>query len=157
MCAKDACQGAIFVAGASCVLTTQVSQRNASDFVTHCHHTPLHLCCQLDHNMIQNSQLLGGGLEYCCEKNCKPCYFLIMCAQFLSRGQYTTQIASSQPPSDVPKVLMKQFIKGTNVGSNNLHPSLDFDDGVLMPKLAKKSEFDLDGQRWKRDWVVIGS
>jgi hypothetical protein len=33
---------------------------------------------------------------------------------------------------------MKQFSKGTNIGSNNLHPSLDFGDGVLMPKLAKK-------------------
>jgi hypothetical protein len=39
-------------------------------------------------------------------------------------------------------LLMKLLIKGTNIGSNNLHPSLDFSDGVLMPKLAKKSEFD---------------
>jgi hypothetical protein len=41
---------------------------------------------------------------------------------------------------DVPEVWTKQFIKGTNIGSNNLHP-LDFGDGVLMPKLAKKGEF----------------
>ncbi len=43
----------------------------------------------------------------------------------------------------VPEVLAKQFIKETNIGSNNLHPSLDFGDGVLMPKLAKMSEFDV--------------
>ncbi len=51
---------------------------------------------------------------------------------------------------DVPEVWTKQFSKGTNIGSNNLHPSLDFGDGVLMPKLAKKSELrllqTLDGQ-----------
>ncbi len=35
---------------------------------------------------------------------------------------------------DVPEVWTKQFIKGTNIGSNNLHPSLDFGDDVLMPK-----------------------
>ncbi len=42
---------------------------------------------------------------------------------------------------DVPEVWMKQFSKETNIGSNNLHPSLDFGDGMLMPKLTKKSEF----------------
>ena len=42
---------------------------------------------------------------------------------------------------DVPEVWTKQFCKGTNIGSNNLHASLDFGDGVLMPKVAKKSEF----------------
>jgi hypothetical protein len=63
---------------------------------------------------------------------------------------------------DVPEVLTKQFIKGTNIGSNNLHPSLDFGDSVLMPKLAKKSEFGVgvlqkwDGRRSKHDWIVIG-
>jgi hypothetical protein len=44
---------------------------------------------------------------------------------------------------DVPEVLAKQFIKGINIDSNNLHPSLDFGDGVLMLKLAKKSEFNV--------------
>jgi hypothetical protein len=42
---------------------------------------------------------------------------------------------------DVPEVWTKQFCKRTNIGSNNLHSSLDFGDGVLMPKVAKKSEF----------------
>ncbi len=42
---------------------------------------------------------------------------------------------------DVPEVWTKRFCKGTNIGSNNLHVSLDFDDGMLMPKVAKKSEF----------------
>jgi hypothetical protein len=31
--------------------------------------------------------------------------------------------------------------QGHNIGSNDLHPSLDFGDGMLMPKLAKQSEF----------------
>jgi hypothetical protein len=44
---------------------------------------------------------------------------------------------------DVPEVWTKEYNKGTNIGSNNLHPSLDFDDGVLMLKLAKKNEFDI--------------
>jgi hypothetical protein len=61
----------------------------------------------------------------------------------------------------IPKVWTKRFCKGNNIGSNNLHASLDFGDGVLMPKVEKKSEFSgprtLDGQRWKYDWVVIGS
>jgi hypothetical protein len=39
---------------------------------------------------------------------------------------------------DIPEVRMKQFCKGTNIGSNNFHASLDFGDGVLMPKMAKK-------------------
>jgi hypothetical protein len=41
------------------------------------------------------------------------------------------------------EVWTKQFSKGTNIGFNNLHSSLDFGDSVLMPKLAKKSEFDV--------------
>jgi hypothetical protein len=41
----------------------------------------------------------------------------------------------------VPEVWTKPFPKGTNIGSNNVHPSLDFGNGVLMPKVAKKSEF----------------
>jgi hypothetical protein len=53
---------------------------------------------------------------------------------------------------DVPEVLIKRFIKGTNIGSNNLHPSLDFGDGVLMPKLAKKSEF---GSPAKVEWTKM--
>jgi hypothetical protein len=65
---------------------------------------------------------------------------------------------------DVPEVSMKQFIKGTNIGSNNLHLSLDLGDGVLMPKLAKKSEFNVPANvGWTKletwlgcDWVVIG-
>ena len=60
----------------------------------------------------------------------------------------------------IPKVWTKQFCKGNNIGSNNLHASLDFGDGGLMPKVAKMSEFGgpakLDGRRWKREWVVIG-
>ena len=52
---------------------------------------------------------------------------------------------------DVPEVFIKRFIKGTNIGSNNLHPSLDFGDGVLMPKLAKKSESDVIANiGWKK-------
>jgi hypothetical protein len=39
---------------------------------------------------------------------------------------------------DVPEVWTKPFCKGTNIGSNNLHPSFDFGDGVLMLKVAKK-------------------
>jgi hypothetical protein len=62
---------------------------------------------------------------------------------------------------DVPEVWMKQFSKGTNIGSNNLHPSLDFGDSVLMPKLAKRVSLTclrtLYGRRWKHDWVVIWS
>ena len=40
---------------------------------------------------------------------------------------------------DVPEVWTKRLSKGINIGLNNLHPSLDLGDGVLMPKLAKKS------------------
>jgi hypothetical protein len=61
----------------------------------------------------------------------------------------------------IPEVLTKRFIKGTNIGSNNLHPSLDLEQGVLMPKWQKRVSLVvlrmLDGQRWKRDWFVIGS
>jgi hypothetical protein len=60
---------------------------------------------------------------------------------------------------------MKRFIKRSNIGSNNLHPSLDFGVGMLMPKQAKKSEFgDSVNVGWTKmetwlgcDWVVIGS
>jgi hypothetical protein len=31
---------------------------------------------------------------------------------------------------DVPEVWTKRFIKETNIGFNNLHPSLDFGDGM---------------------------
>jgi hypothetical protein len=34
----------------------------------------------------------------------------------------------------VPEVLTKQFIKGSNIGSNNLHSSLDFGDGLFGKK-----------------------
>jgi hypothetical protein len=52
---------------------------------------------------------------------------------------------------DVPEVWTAQCIKGTNIGSNNLHPSLGFGDGVLMPKLAKKSEFGCPANvRWTK-------
>jgi hypothetical protein len=54
---------------------------------------------------------------------------------------------------DVPEVLTKQFCKGNNIGSNNLHPSLDFGDGVLMPKMAKKSEF---GGPANVGWMKMG-
>jgi hypothetical protein len=56
---------------------------------------------------------------------------------------------------------MKRFSKGTSIGSNNLHTSLDFGDGILMPKLARKSEFDVPvnkaEQRIDKDGNVIGS
>jgi hypothetical protein len=65
---------------------------------------------------------------------------------------------------DIPGIWTKQFLKGTNIGYNNLHASLDFGDGVLMPKVAKKSEFSgpanvgwLKMETWGCDWVVIGS
>jgi hypothetical protein len=38
---------------------------------------------------------------------------------------------------------MKQFSNGINIGSDDLHPSLDFGDGVLMPELVKNSEFNV--------------
>ncbi len=62
---------------------------------------------------------------------------------------------------DAPEIWMKRFSKITNNGSNNLHPSLGFGDSVLMPKLAKKSEFDAPvnkaEQRIDQDGNVIGS
>ncbi len=105
MRAKDACQGMVCVTGALCIFTTQVSWRHASDFVTHWH-TPLYLCCWLHHNMIHNSQLLllGGGLEYRCVKDCMPCYFLIIRAQFLSRGNIQNKLLCPDHHLDVPEV-----------------------------------------------------
>jgi hypothetical protein len=38
-----------------------------------------------------------------------------------------------------------------------LHPSFDFGDGMLMPKLAKKSEFDVPAMLDGLSQVVIGS
>jgi hypothetical protein len=60
---------------------------------------------------------------------------------FSARANIQNRLLHPDHHLDVPEVLTKQFIKGTNIYSNNLHPSLDFGDGVLMPKLAKKSEF----------------
>jgi hypothetical protein len=63
------------------------------------------------------------------------------------------------PHLDVPEVWTNQICKGTNISSNNLHPYLDFGDGVLMPKRAKKSEFGSPSCKcWMdEDRNVIGS
>jgi hypothetical protein len=94
-------------------------------------------------NACNPSVRVSNGFQISVRENCTPCYFWIICARFLSRGQYKKQIACPDHHLDVPEVWTKQFSKGTNIGSNNLHPSLDFGDGVLMPKLAKKNEFDI--------------
>ncbi len=60
---------------------------------------------------------------------------------FSARNNIQNKELHSDHHLDVPEVWMKQFIKRTNICSNNLHPSLNFGDGILMPKLAKKSEF----------------
>jgi hypothetical protein len=83
-----------------------------------------------------------------------------MCAQFLSQGQHINKLPCANHHLDVPEVWMKQFSKGTNIGSNNLHPSLDFGDGTLMPILAKTSEFKVPANKAKQrignDGSVIG-
>ncbi len=61
----------------------------------------------------------------------------------------------------VPEVLTKQFIKGSNIGSNNLHSSLDFGDGLFGKKEwvqhSCKRQMDKDGNViglwWGRDWL----
>ncbi len=58
---------------------------------------------------------------------------------FLAGDNIQNKLLRPNHHPDVPEVWMKQFCKGTNIGSNNLHPSLDFGDGALMPKVAKKS------------------
>jgi hypothetical protein len=42
---------------------------------------------------------------------------------------------------DVPEIWTTRFCKGTNICSNHLHASLDFGQSMLMPKVAKNSEF----------------
>jgi hypothetical protein len=70
---------------------------------------------------------------------------------FSARANIQNKLLCPNHHLDVPEVLTKRFIKGTNIGSNNSHPSLDFGDGVLMPKLAKKSEFDVTANvRWRK-------
>ncbi len=60
---------------------------------------------------------------------------------FSARDNIQNKLLFPDHHLDIPEVRTKQFFKGTNIGSNNLHASLDFGDGVWMPKVAKKSEF----------------
>ncbi len=60
---------------------------------------------------------------------------------FLAKEDIQNKLLCPDHHLDVPEVWTKQLCKGSNISSNNLHPSLDFGDGVMMPKVAKKSEF----------------
>jgi hypothetical protein len=58
--------------------------------------------------------------------------------KFSARANIQNKLLCPHHYLDVPEDWTKQFSKRTNIGSNNLHPSLDFGVGVLMPKLAKR-------------------
>jgi hypothetical protein len=71
--------------------------------------------------------------KYACRANFGACVH-----NFSIRDNILNKLLCLDHHLDVPEVWTKGFCKGTNIGSNNLHTYLDFGDGVLLPKVAKK-------------------
>ncbi len=105
---------------------------------------------------------MGGVLEYRCGRICTPCNFWSMCAQFLSRGHYTKQIALSRPPYRYPRGMDKVIYQRNQYWLQQFAPIPWFLVMVCWCQNWQKRGssavlWTLDGWRRKHNLVVIAS